>query len=216
MTAMKEIAHNDNLEERIIAVARQTFIENGFTQTNMSDIAARVGINRPALHYYFRTKEKMYRAVFSSIVSALFPKIRGILTQHDMPIGTRIGIMVDAYYTVFKENPSLPLFVAREMKRDMDFLVNTIRTLQLDEYMGAVIDGLQKEMDDGRLKKVPLPFVFYTFYGLLIMPFIARRLTESVFATGGQTFDGILEEWKPYIVRQMECLLATGKDGTNE
>ena len=46
---------NNELEHQIIETAKQLFIEKGFAETSMSDIAARVGINRPTLHYYFRT-----------------------------------------------------------------------------------------------------------------------------------------------------------------
>ena len=45
-----------NIEQNVIACAHRLFIEKGYVNTSMSDIAAAVGITRPALHYYFRTK----------------------------------------------------------------------------------------------------------------------------------------------------------------
>ncbi|MCD8079789.1 MAG: TetR/AcrR family transcriptional regulator [Bacteroides sp.] len=48
-------------EEKIIEVARRLFVENGYQKTHMSAIAAAAGINRPTLHYYYRTKEKCSR-----------------------------------------------------------------------------------------------------------------------------------------------------------
>ena len=62
---MATTEHSD-LEQQIIKTAQQLFIEKGFVETSMSDIAATVGINRPTLHYYFRTKDKMFKAVFGS------------------------------------------------------------------------------------------------------------------------------------------------------
>ena len=61
MNSTSTIAHQkteqtENIESRIIEAAKQEFIKKGFEQTSMSDIAAVVGINRPTLHYYFRTK----------------------------------------------------------------------------------------------------------------------------------------------------------------
>ena len=38
---------NNELEYQIIETAKQLFIEKGFVETSMSDIAAKVGINRP-------------------------------------------------------------------------------------------------------------------------------------------------------------------------
>ena len=70
------MATNDNnIENKIIETAQQLFVKNGFTDTNMSDIAAAVGINRPTLHYYFRTKDKMFQAVFGNIILSLAPDI---------------------------------------------------------------------------------------------------------------------------------------------
>ena len=65
--------NNEDLEKKIIEAAKELFIENGFAETSMSDIAAKVGINRPALHYYFRTKDKMFQAVFGNIILSFIP-----------------------------------------------------------------------------------------------------------------------------------------------
>ena len=66
--------NNDNLEQKIIDTAREIFIEKGFTDTSMSEIAAKVGMNRPGIHYYFRTKDRMFQAVFGNIVLSFIPK----------------------------------------------------------------------------------------------------------------------------------------------
>lgn len=205
---MLQANENDYMEAKIVEVAKQMFIENGFSQTSMSDIAARAGIKRPVLHYYFRTKEKMYRAVFSNIVSTLFPKIQDILLQHEKPIEERIGLVVDAYYAIFCEYPSLPLFVVREIRRDVDFLSATIRSLGLDTYIDGVRLSLLHEMDAGRLKRVPLLFVFYTFYGLMTIPFLTSGITETMILDEGDCFRNLLDKWKPYIVGQMKALLS--------
>lgn len=52
--------------------------------------------------------------------------------------------------------------MVREMHRDMNHLSDTIKELRLEQYLHKIMDVLQEEMNDGRLKTVPLPFVFYT------------------------------------------------------
>lgn len=165
---MTESVSNENLETKIIEIAKQQFIENGFAETSMSDIAAKVGINRPGLHYYFRTKERMFQAVFGEIVLFLLPKIQDIVLQKDKPVTERVGGVIDAYFEVFSENPRLPLFVMRESNRDVNHLINTLADLRLERNFLEIARSLQDEMDSGRLKPVPLRFVFFTFYSLLI------------------------------------------------
>ena len=102
---MATTEHSD-LEQQIIKTAQQLFIEKGFVETSMSDIAATVGINRPTLHYYFRTKDKMFKAVFGSIVMSLMPKIQDIVKQ-DIPFMERLSMILDEYIELFTSNPCM-------------------------------------------------------------------------------------------------------------
>lgn len=202
--------HTGGLEARIVDAARQLFIEQGFVGTSMSDIASRAGINRPTLHYYFRTKERMFDAVFGGIVGTLVPRVKDIVLQPDRPIGERVASVVDAYYDVFGANPGLPMFIVREMHRDFDGVVRTIMELRLGQYIESVRQGLQGEMDSGRLRQVPMRYLFLTFYSMLTMPFVAGNLCRTVLLDDGETFADLLAGWKPYIVDAMERLLDAG------
>ncbi len=202
--------HTGGLEARIVDAARQLFIERGFVGTSMSDIASRAGINRPTLHYYFRTKERMFDAVFGGIVGTLVPRVKDIVLQPDRPIGERVASVVDAYYDVFEANPGLPMFIVREMHRDFDGVVRTIMELRLGQYIESVRQGLQGEMDSGRLRQVPMRYLFLTFYSMLTMPFVAGNLCRTVLLDEGETFADLLAGWKPYIVDAMERLLDAG------
>ena len=62
-------------------------------------------------------------------------------------------------------------------------------------------------MGSGKLKQVPIHFVFYTFYGLLVFPFLAKKLSTSVFLNGDEDFYEMLQTWKSHIIGQMEHLL---------
>lgn len=202
--------HTRGLEARIVDAARQLFIERGFVGTSMSDIASRAGINRPTLHYYFRTKERMFDAVFGGIVGTLVPRVKDIVLQPDRPIGELVASVVDAYYDVFGANPGLPMFIVREMHRDFDGVVRTIMELRLGQYIESVRQGLQGEMDSGRLRQVPMRYLFLTFYSMLTMPFVAGNLCRTVLLDDGETFADLLAGWKPYIVDAMERLLDAG------
>lgn len=202
--------HTGGLEARIVDAARKLFIERGFVGTSMSDIASRAGINRPTLHYYFRTKERMFDAVFGGIVGTLVPRVKDIVLQPDRPIGERVASVVDAYYDVFGANPGLPMFIVREMHRDFDGVVRTIMELRLGQYIESVRQGLQGEMDSGRLRQVPMRYLFLTFYSMLTMPFVAGNLCRTVLLDDGETFADLLAGWKPYIVDAMERLLDAG------
>ena len=191
---MATTEHSD-LEQQIIKTAQQLFIEKGFVETSMSDIAATVGINRPTLHYYFRTKDKMFKAVFGSIVMSLMPKIQDIVKQ-DIPFMER-----------FTSNPCLPRFICGEIQRDVNHLLATAKELQFGDALSQVKDSILTAMEDGKLKKVPIHIVFLTVYSLLSYPFLAKNLIVSLFLEDEAAFADFLQEWKQNIINQLQNLL---------
>ena len=195
------------MENRIIDAARAVFIERGYAETSMSEIAAKAGINRPALHYYFRTKDKMFQAVFGSIVSSVIPKVFDAIMHKEKSVAERTECIIDAYYSLFINTPQLPLFMLRELNRDPEMLIKTILGLNVADTMRKAISSLQEEMDEGKLKKVPLQFIFFNFYSLLTFPFLTIDISRKVFENNDDTLRESLTEWKKNIVFQMENLL---------
>lgn len=196
-----------SLENRILETAKSVFMEKGYSDTSMSEIAERVGINRPGLHYYFRTKDKMFHAVFGAIVQTLVPKFQKILLQRDLPFAERIGQIVDIYYQILQQNPYLPLFILRELHRDMNSIFSAFHHQSVSLFFEELKEELQAEMDSGRLRQVPLRVVFCTFYSALVFPFLSKNLLTQTMMQDHEEFEDLLTEWKPYIVRQMVNLL---------
>lgn len=195
------------MENKIIEAARTVFIERGYAETSMSEIATKAGINRPALHYYFRTKDKMFQAVFGSIVSSVIPQVFDAIMQREKSIAERIECIINAYYNLFESTPHLPLFMLRELNRDPELLIKTILGLNITETMRKAITSLQEEMEEGKLKKVPLQFIFFNFYSLLTFPFLTIDISRKIFDNNEESFRKSLDEWKKNIIFQMENLL---------
>jgi hypothetical protein len=62
-------------------------------------------------------------------------------------------------------------------------------------------------MDEGRLKKVPIPVVFLTFYSQLVFPFLTKNLLKVLFLKDDKTFKEFMPQWKENILKQMTNLL---------
>lgn len=55
-------------KERIQAVARELFAEKGVQRTSLQDIAARLGITKPALYYHFSNREELVRSILQPFI----------------------------------------------------------------------------------------------------------------------------------------------------
>ncbi len=142
----------DTIERKILDAAKRAFLKKGFLETNMAEIAAEVGLTRPAMHYYFRTKERLFQAVFGEILMTFIPKIKDNVTA-DIPLEVKIENIVDTYLNIFRESPQLPYFLIREINRDAENMVSMAITNNIAELGGSLMDALNKEMEEGRMKK---------------------------------------------------------------
>ena len=198
---------NRNQEQKIVETAQILFTERGFDKTSMSEIAEAAGINRTALHYYFRTKEKMFQAVFGSIMQTVLPRIQ-LIFDEDIPLLEKFSKVVDEYFRIFRENPALPRFILGEINRDVEHLLETGRALNLDTYLLSIGQVIMREMDQGRIKETPQPLILITFMSQVTFPFLAHDLMMSLFYEDEREFDTFLESWKKNIVGQMRSLVA--------
>jgi TetR/AcrR family transcriptional regulator len=57
-------------ERAIVEAAEAVFAESGFKGATTAAIAARAGVPKANLHYYFATKEELYRAVIERVLTA--------------------------------------------------------------------------------------------------------------------------------------------------
>lgn len=61
--------------EKILDAAREEFAQRGFAGARMDDIARRVGISRPSLYLMFDTKEALFRALVSGVITEVMPTL---------------------------------------------------------------------------------------------------------------------------------------------
>ena len=195
-----------SIEQHIIDVAKQMFVEKGFHETSMCAIAKAAGINRPGLHYYFRTKDRMFEAVFSDIIQPFIPAIHEIV-QQDHPIMERTAMVLDVYFEAMTREPYLPTFLMREIHRDPLHLIDTVCKLETIDYIRKIREILLSEMVAGRIRQVPLETVFYTFYGLLFIPFLSKPLTDIMFAPHTTDYATRMKEWKAQVMKHITMLL---------
>lgn len=196
----------NDLEIKIISTAREMFIRKGYVETNMSDIAAALGINRPTLHYYFRTKEKMFDAVFGDILKAFVDKIR-IILHTDTPILERLSRIIDAYFVQFTDNPDLPLFLLREIQRDSKGLVRAVFAGNVEQLLKDVRNEYRNAIAKGEIADVPFSTFAMTFYGLISFPFLSRSVLHEMVVFHEANQEDFLASWKTHILSQISYLL---------
>ena len=74
--------HKDNkTEEQILEAAQKIFQSKGMDGARMQEIADKASINKAMLHYYYRSKQLLFEAVFKKAFSLLAPQLNAILND---------------------------------------------------------------------------------------------------------------------------------------
>lgn len=161
-------------EQKIMDAAEHVFLDEGFSGARMQHIADRAGINKAMLHYYFRSKDKLFELVFRHKMKQFIPQIEAALNEANIPFIEKVDRFVLAYLTMLQKNPRLPIFILSTIHRNPE-LVNSI-----DIKLGAEIIRLMEiEIQEGRIKKVDTHQFMLTLVGMCLFPFIARPIFSS-------------------------------------
>ena len=68
--------------EEITAAALDLFVERGFANTRLEDVASRAGISKGTLYLYFANKEELFKAVLREALIARMVEFRGIVDTY--------------------------------------------------------------------------------------------------------------------------------------
>lgn len=184
-------------EEQIFLAAQRVFQEKGFAGARMQEIADEADINKSMLHYYYRSKEKLFLAVFQSSVKKIFPQLIMILSSDD-DLHAKVEEIVEFYYLTFKNNPYLPAFVIHEMNQHPKRFKEFISSLGV-EIPATFVEQLQKEIQKGNMMPIKPIHFLVNVVSLFMMPVIARTMVQTLFSLDDEEFDQFLKERKELV-----------------
>lgn len=193
-------------EERIIQVAKELFIKNGYEKTSMSQIAEKLEMNRPTLYYYFRTKEKMFQAVAGSLFQLVIPNAKSIVIS-DLPFFEKIEKVITCYMDALKKNPDFIYFIFTECRRDLNKVKEIISTQDIVPYLFDFSRIARAEMDSGRIKNVPIELLGLQLISQIIFPFLMRPIVVEVLFEKEEYFNDFLDMWKGHIMNEIKSML---------
>ncbi|HSQ44090.1 MAG TPA: TetR/AcrR family transcriptional regulator [Ginsengibacter sp.] len=187
-------------EEKILVAAKKVFIAKGMYGARMQDIADEAGINKALLHYYFRSKEKLFEVIFLEAAQKLFPKINSIF-ESDTPLFEKIEKFAGEYITIISENPYLPLFVLNEVSQDPEIFIKKIWGKQNLPKPQKFLEQIEKEIKKGTIKKISPLHLLLNLISLSIFPFVAKSMIQFTIGLDELQFRNAMEQRKKEVAK---------------
>lgn len=185
---------NRNTEQLILDAARQQFVQNGFAATRMQEIADQAGINKALLHYYFRSKDKLYQEILSQTLNTIIPQFAQAI-QKEGSFYEKLESLVRLYIGIFNEQPEIPFFVMSELSQKRERFILEIH--KRSAYFPALMSFLQQmqaEMTAGNIRTMPPLHLLLNIMGMSVFPFMAKPIFCTISNTSDEEFQALMAE----------------------
>jgi len=155
----KEIRQEN--ERLILNAAEKTFAEAGFGGATMQLIADVAGLPKANLHYYFPTKEALYRQVVQAIFQDWL-KAADVFDAAPGPV-EGIGAYIDAKLEISRRHPAGSKVWASEVMHRAPVIQDYLETT-LVEWTEGRMAVIQRWIDEGKMDAVNPRHLLYMLW----------------------------------------------------
>lgn len=184
-------------EERIFEAATDVFVDKGMDGARMQDIASHAGINKALLHYYYRTKDQLFNAVFEMIARKVLKKFAPVF-DGKLTLEEKIRFFFKEHITFLQENPKLPAFVLNEINRNPARIKKILKNVHFEKLWQELYNQHKSELGKYNITEEKLPQLMVSIAALSVFPFAARGIIEGILDKVGIEFNEYIEQRKEF------------------
>ena len=192
------MTENDKLtEERIFEAATDVFLDKGMDGARMQDIASYAGINKALLHYYFRTKDQLFNAVFEMITRKILKKFAPVFDEN-LSLEAKIRFFFKEHIAFLQQNPKLPGFILNEINRNPARVKILLKNIHFEKLWEKLYEQHKAELENYNLTEHTMPQLLVSIAAISVFPFAAKGLIEGLLEKVDLDFTKFIEERKEF------------------
>ena len=191
-----------NMEQTILESATELFLKKGFKATSTTEIAKEAGCNQALVHYYFRTKDRLFEAIFQQKVKFFVGALLDI-GKEKLPFLEKLEKKVISHFEAIESNPRLPLFFLNELSANPD-RIETIKQAVGNlpqQAMHQLDKELNSEIEKGAIRPVSVRDLLMSIVSLNIMAFMGAPMFKVMTGVSEEEYQKFLNQRKMENVR---------------
>lgn len=192
------MSEKQDTETIIKEAAKEVFLQKGYDGARMQDIADKTGFNKALLHYYFRSKEKLFDVIFFEQFGKLIGQVKQGL-RGDMNLHDKIAFFIDQYIGLLEKNPYLPLFVINELSKNPDRFLDKLKSFEVYPEAASMVATMMEAMEEGKIKKYHPFHLLINIMSLSVFPFIAKPMIKTITNIEEEDWQTIMAERKEQV-----------------
>ena len=185
-------------EERILKAAEHEFVTKGFSGARTTSIAAAAGVTHAMLHYYFRTKDKLYERIIAEKIAILSQGVVSSVNDLSLSLEDMIYSIISRHLDFVSSNPELPRFLISEMYTCPERAMRLTEALRNNAPM--LIASIQNKIDTaaaaGSCHKIDAAMLMLDIVSLNIFPYVAMPVVNAALGNCMDDREAFLERRK--------------------
>ncbi|RFZ90025.1 TetR/AcrR family transcriptional regulator [Mucilaginibacter conchicola] len=191
-------AKDTGTEELIRSTAKKLFFKEGKLHATTQDIADAAGMNRSAVHYYFRTRDQLIALIFAESMQALSLRLGKVMSA-ELPFREKIQGLIEVFTNEMMEYPFQEVFLVTEINTAGHDLVTKIDEGPVSSFLNEI----EKEMHLGTIEKTDPKHFLINLFSLLSYPIMMSPIYRQFFGMNEHQFDELIAERRELITRTM-------------
>jgi TetR/AcrR family transcriptional regulator len=176
-------------EQKILRAAHDEFCKRGLDGARMQAIAEKAGVNKALLHYYFRSKEKLFEVTLKNVATDLWTDINRRIVEYRKSSDLRalIHAIVHSYITTFSEHPELPVVIIRETMQNSIIFQKAFHEIfySMKIVPDTITAILKKESEKKRIMRMSTMNFMMNIMGMCVTTFIIKPAIEHFSGKNG-------------------------------
>ncbi len=158
-------------ELKIIEAAKKVFKARGYAGARMQQIADEAGISKASLHYYFRSKEKLFDLIFDQTMAEFMPLI-STWEEDSTAWEQKLELFIINFFK-FLQDKSM-LFIIQEINRNPELLMK--RKRNNGPTKNRFIAYFEKLHQAGKINDIDPKLIFIFLHSLCVYPILNAEL----------------------------------------
>ncbi|MDW7711548.1 MAG: TetR/AcrR family transcriptional regulator [Deferrisomatales bacterium] len=96
--------HPDDRRAQIFTAGARLFAEKGYGRTSLQEVADALGVTRPALYYYYRSKEELLFEITSFVMDRVAADLQEVAAGSGSPL-EKLRDLIGRYVRFFASHP---------------------------------------------------------------------------------------------------------------
>jgi AcrR family transcriptional regulator len=191
-------SHPHKPEEKILTAASREFAQFGLAGARVDRIAAKAGINKAMIYYYFRSKENLYQTILQMHFDQIGRMLGETFKAGDSPESV-FSKLTQAYDLIFEKQSEFVPIILREVASGGERMRKALTRLLMEKGLVSKLQGvIEKGKRQGRFRKVDSRQAIISFVGMNLYYLIMSPMVNPIL--------GIKEEKKFRRRRQKEVV----------